>query len=184
MHCETEDLIIRDSELEDVDQFFQWETRPEVTEFFSISRYQTRDDVYDKFFRDRNDPSASQFTILLKQEGQGPVMIGRVVLGDLIPGWKGEIWRIYIADTSFRGKGYGYQALRAVMDYMFTVLEMERVYLDFYTGNPAESLYLKAGFTEEGVLRRNCRKDGELHDVHLMSILKDEYLATLGDRTK
>ena len=175
MYRETQDLIIRDSVLEDVEQFYEWEKLPAVTEFFSISKFQTREDVYDKFFRDKNDDTADQFTILLKREGAEPVMIGRVVLGDLIPGWKGEIWRIYIADTALRGKGYGYQALRAVMDYMFTDLKMERVYLDFYTGNPAEFLYLKAGFTEEGVLRRNCRKDGVLHDVHLMSILKDEY---------
>jgi len=175
MYCETEDLIIRDSVLEDVDRFYQWETWPEVTEFFSISKYQTREDVYDKFFKDKNDETAAQFTILLKREGDDPLMIGRVVLGDLIPGWKGEIWRIYIADKSLRNRGYGYQALKAVMDYMFGELEMERVYLDFYTGNPAEFLYLKAGFTEEGVLRRNCRKDGVLHDVHLMSILREEY---------
>ena len=83
MYCETEDLIIRDSVLEDVGRFYQWETRPEVTEFFSISKYQTREDVYDKFFKDKNDETAAQFTILLKREGDDPLMIGRVVLGDL-----------------------------------------------------------------------------------------------------
>ena len=103
--------------------------------------------------------------------------MGRIVLADLIPGWKGEVWRIYIADKNLRNKGYGAQALKATMDYMFRELDMERVYLDFYTGNPAEFLYRKMGFTEEGVLRKNCRKDGVLHDVHLMSIMRDEYEA-------
>ena len=173
---ETKDLIIRESVFEDLDTFYEWEKRPEVTEFFSISKDQTKEDVYQKFFADENDEAAEQFTILLKVPGGEPEMVGRIVLGDLIPGWKGEIWRIYIADKSLRNKGYGAQALKAMMDHMFRDLKMERVYLDFYTGNPAEFLYKKMGFTEEGTLRKNCRKDGVLYDVHLMSMLKDEYM--------
>jgi RimJ/RimL family protein N-acetyltransferase len=34
---------------------------------------------------------------------------------------------------------------------------------------------LSLGFTYEGVLRKNCRKNGDLKDVHLMSMLKEEY---------
>ena len=173
---ETKDLIIRESVFEDLDTFYEWEKRPEVTEFFSISKDQTKEDVYQKFFADENDEASEQFTILLKVPEGEPEMIGRIVLGDLIPGWKGEVWRIYIADKALRNKGYGAQALKAMLDHMFIDLKMERVYLDFYTGNPAEFLYKKMGFTEEGTLRRNCRKDGVLYDVHLMSMLKDEYM--------
>ena len=172
---ETKDLLIRESRFEDLDTFYEWETWPEVTEFFSISAGQTREDVYRKFFEDQAKEDAAQFTILLKNEEGDPKMVGRIVLADLIPGWKGEVWRIYIADKSLRNKGYGGQALKAMMDYMFGELEMERVYLDFYTGNPAEFLYRKMGFTEEGTLRSNCRKDGVLYDVHLMSMLKKEW---------
>ena len=176
---ETKDLLIRESTFEDVETFYEWEKLPEVTEFFSISENQTREDVYAKYFRDKEDEGAEQFTILLKEDG-GARPVGRIVLADIIPGWKGEVWRIYIADTSLRNRGYGRQALRAVMDHMFNDLGMERVYLDHYTGNPADYLYKSMGFTEEGVLRKNCRKDGVLHDVHLMSMLKDEYESIYG----
>ena len=175
MYMETKDLIIRESTFEDCGTFYKWEKMPEVTEFFSISKDQTEEDVYKKFFEDKSLDSAEQFTILLKNEEGEPEMIGRIVLGDLIPGWKGELWRIYSADKRLRNKGYGAQALKATMDHCFRDLDMERVYLDFYTGNPAEFLYKKMGFTEEGVLRENCRKDGVLYDVHLMSILRGEY---------
>ena len=196
MQLETRDLILRESEFTDLDTFFEWETRPEVTEFFSISSGQTKEDVYRKFFTDRDDPGARQFTIWKKpsagdktaspacaDEAEAvaaagePVRVGRIVLADVIPGWKGEVWRIYIADPALRNRGYGGQALTAVLRYMFGELAMERVYLDFYTGNPAEYLYRKLGFTEEGVLRKNCRKDDVLHDVHLMSMLREEFEA-------
>lgn len=171
---ETKDLLIRESTFCDLDIFYEWEKRPEVTEFFSISKDQSKEDVYLKYFKDKEDPGAEQYTILLKGEGE-PYPIGRIVMADIIQGWKGEVWRIYIADTALRNKGYGCQALLAIMEHCFKDLDLKRLYLDFYTGNPAEFLYKKVGFKEEGVLRGNCRKDGVLHDVHLMSMLREEY---------
>ena len=61
-----------------------------------------------------------------------------------------------------------------------TYVKMERVYLDHYTGNPAAHLYLNLGFQYEGVLRKNCRKNGVLYDVHLMSMLAEEYFEKYG----
>ena len=197
MILETNDLIIRPSEWDDLEDFCRWEQLPEVTEFFSIRDGQTTEDVVRKFVSDEEDPKAQQFTVLLKENvGQaaengveaaedsdgtlqyaGTRKIGRIVLADIEDGWKGEIWRIYIGDKSLRGKGYGKQAMEAMMGYCFDVLGLERLYLDHYTGNPAAGLYLSLGFKYEGVLRKNCRKNGILYDVHLMSMLREEYEA-------
>ena len=194
MILEPNDLIIRPSEWDDLEDFCRWEQLPEVTEFFSIRDGQTMEDVVRKFVADEEDPKAQQFTILLKEEGveaaeagdgtlqyAGTRKIGRIVLADIEDGWKGEIWRIYIGDKSLRGKGYGKQAMEAMMGYCFDVLGLERLYLDHYTGNPAAGLYLSLGFKYEGVLRKNCRKNGILYDVHLMSILREEYEALFGE---
>lgn len=169
---ETERLIIRESLWEDIDTFYKWEKMPEVTEFFSIRDGQTKEDVIRKFVADDNNPQSKQFTILLKETGRP---IGRIVLGDIEDGWKAEIWRIYIGELELRGKGLGKEAMKAMMKYCFEDLGLARVYLDHYTGNPASYLYLSLGFKYEGVLRHNCRKNGILYDVHLMSMLKDEY---------
>ena len=169
---ETERLIIRESKWEDIDVFHKWEQMPEVTEFFSIRDGQTKEDVIRKFVADDNNPQARQFTILLKETGEP---IGRIVLGDIEDGWKAEIWRIYIGEIALRGKGLGKEAMKAMMKYCFEALGLKRVYLDHYTGNPASYLYLSLGFKYEGVLRHNCRKNGILYDVHLMSMLEDEY---------
>ena len=176
MILETNDLIIRPSEWEDLKDFYVWERLPEVTEFFSIRDGQTMEDLVRKYVADENDPKAEQFTILLREK-DSTRKIGRIVLADIEKGWKGEIWRIYIGDKSLRGKGYGRQAMEAVMRYCFDVLGFERLYLDHYTGNPAGKLYLSLGFRYEGVLRKNCRKNGILYDVHLMSMLREEYEA-------
>ena len=173
----TKDLVIRESTFDDIDYFDKWEKDPKVTEFFSIADGQTRDDVVRKFVHDDEDPAQRQYTICLK-EGEEP--IGRIVMGDIIMGWKCEIWRIYIGDYRLRNKGYGRQAMLAMMELAFEKWDMARLYLDHYTGNPAAFLYQSLGFQYEGVLRQNCRKNGVLYDVHLMSMLKEEYFERYG----
>ncbi len=171
---ETQNLIIRKSVWEDLDDFYRWELMPEVTEFFSIRDNQTREDVTRKFIEDDENPKAEQFTIMLKKGGEA-VPAGRLILADIEEGWKAELWRIYIADTGLRGRGYGKEAMLFAMDYCFRKLKLKRLYLDHYTGNPAAHLYLSLGFQYEGILRKNCRKNGILYDVHLMSMLSGEY---------
>ena len=186
MILETKDLIIRPSRWEDIEIFYPWELAPAVTKFFSIRDGQTMEDVIKKYIADDTDPKAMQFTICMKPEdwdeaedrdaaAASAQPIGRIVLADIEDGWKAELWRIYIADTALRGKGLGKQSMVAMMSYCFDVLGLQRLYLDHYTGNPASGLYLSLGFQYEGVLRQNCRKNGVLYDVHLMSMLKDEY---------
>ena len=182
---ETPRLRIRPSVWEDLDAFYRWEQRPEVTEFFSIRDGQTMEETARKFLEDQENPKAEQFTIVLKPSASEAFgmqtadteenKIGRIVLADIEQGWKGELWRIYLADTALRGQGLGREAMRAVMHHSFCDLGFERLYLDHYTGNPAAYLYQSLGFQYEGVLRRNCRKNGVLYDVHLMSMLREEY---------
>jgi len=190
MILETKDLIIRPSVWADIEIFYPWELEPAVTKFFSIQDNQTMEAVVKKYIADDEAPNALQFTICRKPEGWdalseeekeaalaagSPEPIGRIVLADIEEGWKAELWRIYIADPALRGIGLGKQAMLAMMSYCFDVLGLARLYLDHYTGNPAGGLYLSLGFRYEGVLRQNCRKNGVLYDVHLMSMLKDEY---------
>jgi acetyltransferase, GNAT family len=177
---ETERLVIRPSRWDDTDTFYEWELLPEVTKFFSIRDNQSKEDVVRKYVADSDDPKARQFTICLKAgtpgiPGAGGRMIGRIVLADIEDEWKAEIWRIYIADTALRGRGLGKEVMLAMMKYCFEELNLKRLYLDHYTGNPASFLYQSLGFKYEGVLRDNCRKNGRLYDVHLMSMLASEY---------
>jgi len=176
----TERLVIRPSRWDDTDTFYEWELLPEVTKFFSIRDNQSKEDVVRKYVADSDDPKARQFTICLKAGTPGILeaggrMIGRIVLADIEDEWKAEIWRIYIADTALRGRGLGKEAMLAMMKYCFEELNLKRLYLDHYTGNPASFLYQSLGFKYEGVLRDNCRKNGRLYDVHLMSMLASEY---------
>jgi RimJ/RimL family protein N-acetyltransferase len=75
------------------------------------------------------------------------------------------------------GKGYGQDAVRTLVDYAFTHLNLSRVSLQCLADDPrAIAAYRKAGFEEEGRLRRHAWVRGEWHDELVMSVLR-------GDRT-
>lgn len=85
---------------------------------------------------------------------------------------------IAIGEKAEWGKGYGTDATRAICDFGFAELRLERIGLLVYAENPrARRAYEKAGFVHEGTLRRAHFARGDHHDVHVMSLLRDEWLA-------
>ena len=66
--------------------------------------------------------------------------------------------------------------MKEVLEYCFTFLHMERVTLDYFTGNKrAAALYESLGFKNEGIARNAAKKYGRYYDLHLMSILRSEF---------
>jgi RimJ/RimL family protein N-acetyltransferase len=85
---------------------------------------------------------------------------------------------IAIGEKSEWGKGFGTDALRAICDFGFGELRLERISLIVYAGNErARRSYEKAGFTHEGTLRRSHFARGERHDAHVMGLLREEWAA-------
>jgi RimJ/RimL family protein N-acetyltransferase len=90
----------------------------------------------------------------------------------------GEAWvGIGIGDRDFWGSGYGTDAMGLILRYAFTELNLRRVSLEVFAHNPrAIRSYEKAGFRREGVIRSDCRRDGQRWDSVFMGILRDEWL--------
>lgn len=76
------------------------------------------------------------------------------------------------------GRGLGRQILTEILAFVFGQLHAHRLFLDVYDDNArARHLYTSLGFRQEGIMRHAARRDGQWHDLHLMSILEDEYRA-------
>jgi diamine N-acetyltransferase len=83
---------------------------------------------------------------------------------------------IAIGEKDKWNKGHGTDALRAICDFGFGELRLERISLHVYADNDrARRSYEKAGFTHEGTLRRAHFARGTHVDVHVMSLLRDEW---------
>jgi len=85
---------------------------------------------------------------------------------------------IFVGDPSLFGRGLGTDALRCVLDFGFGEQRLERIQLQVFDYNTrARRSYEKAGFQTDAVLRRARFHRGAHHDLLVMSILRDEWLA-------
>jgi RimJ/RimL family protein N-acetyltransferase len=76
------------------------------------------------------------------------------------------------------GRGYGTDAMNALIDFGFGELGLQRIGLHVSPGNDrAIRSYEKSGFRHEGRLRAFRRRRGELVDDVVMSIVRDEWRA-------
>lgn len=87
----------------------------------------------------------------------------------------GEL-RILIGSTAHWNRGFGKAAIRKMLEYSFSILNLNRVWLGVSSENSsARGLYVSAGFREEGVLREEFYKHGRYIDIVRMSILRTEW---------
>ena len=85
---------------------------------------------------------------------------------------------IALGEPEYWGKGLGTEAMRLCLRYAFTELNLDRVTLWVFGYNQrAIRSYEKAGFMKEGVIRGMLAREGQRHDVHIMGILREEWLA-------
>jgi RimJ/RimL family protein N-acetyltransferase len=77
-----------------------------------------------------------------------------------------------------RGKGYGTDALRLIIDFGFCRRNLRRLYLSVLASNAAAiASYRKAGFVEEGRRREHCWVHGHYEDEIGMGLLRSEACA-------
>lgn len=82
----------------------------------------------------------------------------------------------YWIGVPFWGRGYATEAARALVQYGFTDLALNRVQSRHYVRNPASGRVMqKIGMTREGILRQAVRKWGEFEDIVLYSVLSSEW---------
>lgn len=119
------------------------------------------------------DPGTVEFRMRTLEDDR---LIGFVALHTIEWNNRSANLAIGIGDPEYRGKGYGSDALRAVLRYAFHEMNLERIGLNV-NGNNTRAIraYEKAGFRREGVMRRALLRDGEWQDRIIMGILYEEW---------
>lgn len=172
-----EHVYLRAPERNDVPTFVRWFNDAEVLRnlaMFAPMSEAAEDAWFDRMLAAQGT-TAYHFVICLLVDDRP---IGTIGLEDIhLTDGRAE-FGIAIGEKSEWGKGFGTDALRAICDFGFGELRLERIGLFVYAGNErGRRSYEKAGFTHEGTLRRAHFARGEHHDVHAMSLLRDEWAA-------
>lgn len=82
----------------------------------------------------------------------------------------------YMLGREFWGQGYGTEALRAVLDFLFRDMEVDRVEADHMAYNAASGAVMgKAGMIFTGVVSGKYEKDGIVHDAACYCITREQW---------
>jgi RimJ/RimL family protein N-acetyltransferase len=88
---------------------------------------------------------------------------------------------IQVGDATDRGRGYGGDAIDALVDFGFERLRLERIWLDVFDENAAaRRLYERLGFVHEATFRNGVFRGGRYEDVHRLAILRSEWAERRG----
>ncbi len=102
--------------------------------------------------------------------------IGMVDYRDVDPVARSATVGITIGERDLWGQGYGSEALRLLVGYLFDHLNLHRVQLDTWSGNQrAMRSFARIGFREEGRLRDAVWGPGRYFDSVVMGVLRSEW---------
>ncbi len=170
-------VVLRAAEREDLPLFVRWFNDADVTRHLMTRTPMSLAGEEQWFARmlDAQGKTDYHFVICLLTDGRP---IGTAGLHDVHPRSGHAEFGIAIGESDEWGKGYGTDALRAICDFGFGELRLERIELQVYASNErAQRSYATAGFVHEGTLRHAHFARGVHEDVQVMSLLRDEWSA-------
>ena len=173
---ETHRLILRQFRPEDAeDMFSNWASDPEVTRYLTWPVHSGMDItrmVISDWISHYDDGAFFNWAIELKETGSVIGSIAVVRLREDIE--EAEIG--YCMSRSFWGRGIMPEALRAVMEYLFTAVEINRITACHDVNNPNSGRVMaKAGLKKEGVHIGAGRNNQGIHDICIYGLVRSEY---------
>ena len=168
-------VSLRKIEKCDMEYIYKWFSDSEFLKYYDyVPPVPMESEEVDKIFDDYEKSEESKvFAIKLVDDNQ---IIGIAGYDDIVKENKVATLFIGIGDKDIRGKGYGKETLRLLLEYGFINLDFHRVQLNVLEFNyPAISLYEKVGFKKEGTFREFVLRDGKRYDLYLYGLLKKEW---------
>lgn len=156
----------------------RWSRDSEFWRLMDISTarpYSTRQTL--NWFEKDLEPAPNSFFFSVRTNAHDR-LIGDVELDGICWQHQDAFVGIAIGEREFWGKGYGTDAMRVLLRFAFTELNLRRVTLSVFEYNPrAIRSYEKVGFVHEGRERGVIERSGRRWDVLSMGILRQEWAA-------
>ena len=175
-NLETERLILRQVEEKDLEQLYEMLSDAEVAKFdyfYPVTSTEGVMKFIERYKRELEEKEEITWGIALKETNS---LIGTGCLGSFNEGARrAEIG--YSITRKQWSKGYATEAIKAVIEFGFNVMNLNRIEATITPGNNASIKVLeKLNFTQEGIVRERDLIKGKLEDGIIMSILKREYI--------
>ena len=167
---ESENVRIRPITMGDTQRIVCWRNTPQVRRNFVYQAEMTAQ-THEKWMR--GPVAAGTVKQFIIEEKQTNRPVGSVYLRDIDSVNEKAEYGIFIGESDARGKGYGTQAARLILQFAFQELHLHRVFLRVFADNPqAIRSYEKVGFVREGLFRHDVKIDGVYKDMVFMAIVQ------------
>lgn len=169
-------LLLRPLDISDItDAYLQWLNDPEVTRYLEIRHTpQTYDRVCQYLKQREQMPDCPHFGVF---DENGTRHVGTVTLNALNGHYKTADISFVMGHPDARGKGYATEAVHAVCEYAFTVLQLHKLTGGHYLSHTgSQKVFQKNGFQQEGIRREQVvNTDGHREDVMLHGLLVRDF---------
>lgn len=170
---------LRAVEPSDVDVLATWLNDPDVMVYWG--RPGNTVSVPEVEARERAEAARGNSRKYMIQTKDGQA-IGQIDYYDLDWQNRGAWVSIMVGEQAYWSGGYGTDAMRALLGYLFRQLDLHRVALTVHESNiRAQRSYRKNGFEPEGVLREWAYFDGGWVNGVVMAVLKPDFEALAAD---
>lgn len=168
---------LRLMEIEDVKHKVDWINDKEIRSTLIFSDYPTSKVLTEQWLRKvAGDRSRKDLIICLKSDNT-PIGFAGIKSIDY-QNLKAESY-LCIGVKEYWGKGLGLDVKRAILNYCFNELRLNKVYSYHLVDNkPMIRINLKLGGKQEGILREDIYADGKLVDRVVVSILKQDLITS------
>ena len=166
-------VTLRYLEFKDIDTLYSWETDIELALWSGWTIPRIYAAFRHKYEQRLTEPEKDLEMLGIEFEGQ---LVGSVQLYDIDEYERRAEVGIQVGEKSLWGRGIASTALRIILDYAFTVRNLERVCAEVYAFNQRSlRLMERVGFQKEGILRQHEIHNGVRQDMHFYGMLKAEF---------
>ena len=166
-------VTLRYLELDDIDTLYRWETDIELALWSGWTIPRIHAAFRQKYEQRITEPEKDLEMLGIEFEGQ---LVGYVQLAVIDDHERRAAVGILVGEKRMWGRGIASTALRILLDYAFTVRNLERVYAEVYGFNQRSlRLMERVGFQKEGILRQHEIHNGARQDMHFFGMLKAEF---------
>ena len=166
-------VYLRPIEQEDVALLHRWANDPEIRGLTGELRPSTNTGAVEFYQRVQKSEDRIWLAVISRETN---LVIGETGLLRMFPAWRTTDWSLIIGEKSARGKGYGQEVAKLMLDYAFGHQNFHRVAIGVVGFNTsALSFYERVGFRREGIQRDGYYFEHQYHDFIMMSMLEDEF---------
>jgi RimJ/RimL family protein N-acetyltransferase len=167
-----ENIYLRAIEETDLEKYMDWLNDADTCKYLQHGVHPANLEGMKNYLKSLQTRGGDLFAII-KKVGKH---IGNILFEAPHPQFRFSDIGILIGVKEERGKGYGTEAIKLLVEHGFRKMNLNRIEAGMAKENIGSyKAFIKAGFKEEGIARGMYYCDGEYRDVYRLAILKDDW---------